>query len=239
MIIATTSLQAQAITASANPQEPSVSVPFIGCDSDGQTGPLEAPKGTSKVLPISSKAGRQLVYYETAQGLGVLGPRGWHCFGTYGSAGNQLFLSPEPIDTANWFSDKNHGFSGPAIQIAHGFGDTSGRFGVAQVIARVFPAYKHFVTAVIQENLEPATEFPFGRYPKDVLTYKNDRVVEYRTPAQTDGLGTRSYLQRNGDPIDGVAMLIGDTPDLLILAVRLPSKLSDLTPFIIHQVEQH
>lgn len=33
-------------------------------------------------------------------------------------------------------------------------------------------------------------------------------------------------------------MLIGDMPDLLILTVRLPSKLSDLTPVIIHQVEQ-
>jgi hypothetical protein len=69
------------------------------------------------------------------------------------------------------------------------------------------------------------------------LTYKSNRVVEYETPAQTDGLGTQSWLKRNGRPIEGVAMLVGQTPDLLRLSVRLPPELNGLRGVIVHQVE--
>jgi len=45
-------------------------------------------------------------------------------------------------------------------------------------------------------------------------------------------------LKANNDPIDGVATLEGDTPDLLMLRVRLPPNLRSLTPAIIHQFER-
>lgn len=218
-----------------SPQRTAVSVPFVGCKSDGQTGPAEAPKGTGPSVPVSLKAAQQLAHYESAPGTGVLAPRGWYCFGTYGSGGDALFVSPEPIDTANLFSPGWRGFAGPAIEISHRFGDTSGRFEVAEIIARVFPTYKAFVTGVM-EGFD--LSFTFGPYPEDTLTYKSKAMVEYQTPPQADGLGTHSRLNKNGSPIDGVAILVGQTPDLLLLSVRLPRDLTGLTSAIVGQVER-
>jgi hypothetical protein len=81
------------------------------------------------------------------------------------------------------------------------------------MIARVFPAHKAFVTRVIEEGIEPADSFQSGPYPRDKLAYKNNEIVEYQTPAQTDGLGTNSRLQKNRNPIRGSAILIGNAPD--------------------------
>lgn len=80
--------------------------------------------------------------------------------------------------------------------------------------------------------------FKFVPYPKDVLTYRGENVVEYKTPAQTDGLGTHFWLKKNGNAIAGVAMLVGQTPNLLLLSVRVPPELDGLTSVIVHQVER-
>jgi hypothetical protein len=190
-------------------------------------------------VSISLKAASQLAYYTSGQGVGVgvLAPRGWYCFGTLGSGGDALFVSPQPIDTANLFSANRGGLSGPAIEVSHRFGDTSGRFEVAEVIARVFPGYKPFVTRMIEEFGQPASSFPFGPYPSDILTYKEKTVVEYTTPAQTEGLGTHFWLRENGSPIHGAAILIGPTPDLLFVSVRLPDDLTGLASAIVGQAE--
>jgi hypothetical protein len=214
-----------------------VSVPFIGCKSDGQVGPMDAPKGASVPVALSAKAAEGLAYYRSAQEVvGVLGPRGWYCFGTYGSDGEFLFVSPQPIDTAHIFSPGS-GLAGPAIAVSHLDSDTSGRFTVAEIIARVFPDYKAFVAGVVELFDLPANMFTFGPYPGDTLSYKSKTVVEYHTPAKTEGLGTRRWLKTNGSPIDGVAILIGQPPDLLLLSVRLPAELTGLAPVIIRQVE--
>ena len=134
-------------------------VPFVGCASDGQTGPQEAPSGTSRSVTTSPEAAHQLAYYTSEEGFGVLAPRGWYCFGTYGSGGVALFVSPQPIDTANLFSADRSGFLGPAIEVSHRFGDTSGRFDVAEVIARVFPDYKAFVSEVMKGLICQQTRF--------------------------------------------------------------------------------
>jgi hypothetical protein len=183
-------------------------------------------------------AAQELAYYRSEQGVGVLAPRGWHCFGTYGSGGDALFVSPQPIKTVDIFSPGRNGFAGPAIELSRRFGETSGRFDVAEIIARVFPAYKAFATGVMAEFDQPTRSLTFGPYPHDTLIYKSKTVVEYRTPAQADGLGTRSFLNKNGGPIHGVAILIGQPPDVLLLSVRLPSDLDGLTSTVVLQVER-
>jgi hypothetical protein len=105
------------------------------------------------------------------------------------------------------------------------------------MVARVFPSHRAFVSKVIAEGIEPASDFPLGPYPKDRLVYKNKESVKYETPALTNGLGTQSRLQKNADPIRGVAVLVGQEPSLLFLAVRLPSEIADLTSPIIQQTE--
>jgi hypothetical protein len=223
---------------------PKVSVPFVGCKADGQVGALDAPKGTSKLISIPTEAAQKLAYYKAEQGPGVLAPRGWYCFETYGSSGGNLFISPQPIDSKMVFSDKWQGFTGPAIQITVRIGDTSGRFEVARRVAQIFPAYIKFTRKVIAEGIEPAKDFPRGPYPHDKLTYKNKGTVVYRTPANTEGLGTDSMLKANGSPIDGVETLtFYDEPTsnisaLIFLAVRLLPDQTSLIPDIIQQVEQ-
>ena len=220
-------------------QEKVVSVPFIGCKSDGQAGPLEVPKGTSTSVPIGLSAAQKLAYYSAfGQGSGVLAPRGWYCFGIYGSGGSSLSVSPQPIDSANRFSPNWTGFAGPGIEVSNRDGGTSGRFEVAEIIARVFPAYRSFATSL--EQSDPAGgPVTFGPYPTDVLTYKGKKVVEYETPPLSEGLGTyHSSLKKNERPINGVAMLVGQPPSLSLLSVRLPPQWEVLTSVIIRQFER-
>jgi hypothetical protein len=219
-------------------QTGTVRIPFVGCKSDGQVGPLKAPVGDSKVVPIAADVAAKLAYYKAEDGDGVLAPRGWYCFGRYGSNGEILYVSPDPIHGAELLSDAWKGFAGPVVQLSVESGDTSGRFGVAKMMARVFPAHREFVRKVIAEGIEPASAFPSGPYPKDKLRYRSNEMVEYETPAETEGLGTQSRLLKNGEPIQGMAMLIGQTPDLSYLAVRLPSGMGALVPVIVQQAER-
>ena len=214
-----------------------VQVPFVGCASDGQVGPQAAPAGKSKAVAISAAAAKRLAYYKAQYGPGVLAPRGWHCFSTYGSNGSSLFVSPDAIDPKMLFSDDWKGFTGPAIQISVSSGGTSGRFEVAKVIARVFPAYKQFAQDVIAEGIEPASDFPSGPYPNDKLTDRGKNVVKFETPANTEGLGTDSRLLPNAGPIDGVAMITGADTDLIQLFARVSDNDRDLIPFIVKQAE--
>src|ERR1700761_8891964 len=174
----------------AQTENSAVRVPFVGCKSDGQTGPVRAPSGESKVVPITAEMAGRLAYYKAEEGSGVLAPRGWYCFGTYGSNGEVLYVSPNPIGAADVLSTtKWKGFTGPAIEASFRYGDTSGRFDVARMIARVFPDYRKFLQKVIDEGIEPASSFPSGPYPKDKLTYRSRELVEDQTPPEAEGLG--------------------------------------------------
>lgn len=214
-----------------------VTVPFVGCASDGQVGPLKAPSGKGLPVAISAGMAKRLAYYKAEDGPGVLAPRGWHCFSTYGSNGASLFVGPDPIDSKTLFSLDWKGFTGPAVQISVSSGGTSGRFQVAKVIARVFPAYNTFAQNVIAEGIEPASDFPFGPYPGDKLTYHGKNVVEFETPANAQGLGTDSRLQMNASPIEGVAIIAGADTDLVQLSARIPTNDSDLIPYMVTQAE--
>jgi hypothetical protein len=214
-------------------QRSSVSVPFVGCRSEGQADPIDAPTGTSVSVPISREAARKLAFYKA--GLGVLAPRGWYCLGIYGSGGASLLVSPERIDTEKLFSSDWRGLAGPVVSIGVSSGESSGRIRVAEIIARVFPSWRWFADQVDRGfDLTP----PAGPYPKDRLIYKSKTMVEYETPAGTDGLGTDNLVTKSGSPIDGVAILVGNAPDLVCLSVRLPSNLAKLTPEIVRQVER-
>jgi len=199
---------------------------------------VDAPKGNDQNVPIDVSAAPKLAYYKAENSTGVLAPRGWCCFGTYGSSGSSLFVTPQAIKSDDLLSMNWAGIDGPGIQVQEISGDTSGRFQVASVIARVFPAHKAFAEGVIKEGVEPASSFPFGPYPQDRLTYRSDQVVEFQTPAHSEGLGTVNQLKQSDESIDGVAILQGETPDLLLVSARLPAEVNDLTSQIIQQVER-
>ena len=68
---------------------------------------VEVPRHRKVPCPFHPDRHASLHVYDTAQ-------RGWYCFGYYGSGGDALFVSSQPIDATNVFSTQNR-FAGPAI----------------------------------------------------------------------------------------------------------------------------
>lgn len=229
---------AQAAPAAKPASSAIVTVPFVGCASDGQAGQQAAPTGQSLVVAIPVEMAQRLAYYKAEYSSGVLAPRGWHCFSTYGSDGSNLFVSPSPVDAKTLLSLDWKGFTGSVVQISVSSGGTSGRFEVAKVVARVFPEYKAFAQRVIAEGIEPASDFPSGPYPSDKLTYRGKNIVEFETPANAQGLGTGSRLEANASPIDGVAIISGADSDLVQMSARVPANDADLIPAMVGQTEK-
>jgi hypothetical protein len=188
----------------------------------------DAPIGTSVLVTANRGSAQRLAFYKTVLNDGVLAPRGWYCLGIQGSSGNALLVSPEPIDGA---SDQD----GPVVSISYSYGEGSGLFIVAEIILRAFPAWRSFADEVYKgfDQTPPA-----GPYPKDRLKYQSKSMVEYETPAQSEGLGTQSFVKKGDRPINGVAILVGQAPDSVLLSVRLPANLAKLTPEIVRQVER-
>ena len=211
-------------------------VPFVGCPSDGQLGPQPAPHGRARLVHVSAESAKHLAYFRGPDGIGVLGPRGWHCFENYGSNGRSLYVSPSPIGSQQLVGDTWKGFSGPAIQLSYSQGDTSGRFEVAKIAARVFPAFSSYVSDVESQGITP--QFARGPFPRDIVAYRNKRLLEFTTPPHSEGLGTQSRLSANDSAIQGFAMLVGEEPSLIHLSLRLPPELASLAPVIIREAER-
>jgi hypothetical protein len=213
------------------------SVPFVGCAQDGQSGPSPAPSGAAKTAMLDPVSASKLAFYSADGTTGVLAPRGWNCFGDYGSNGAMLYVAPIPMQSATVLGT-NFAITGPGIELAINAGDTSGRFTVAKIIARLFPANMSFAQGVIAEGVEPASDFPTGAPPTDKLMPKGATMVEFETPGGAQGVGSIfSQLTPSGDPIDGVAVLEGATPDAAVLSVRLTPDMRAMTPMILQQFE--
>ena len=200
--------------------------PFVGCPSDGQTGPVKPPRAAA-YLP-DAPAG--LAYYASAD-LGALAPVGWHCVGLYGSDGSILIVTPEP-HTPDDFTQGDAPLKGPAVQLALSIADTSGRFAAAKLAARLFPARRAFVRSVIGEDIEPASSFPTGPFPTDAVTRRGPALADYTTPPGKQGVGTMTRLAPAAEPIDGMAAMTAGN-DAILLAARLPAALRGLAPAIV------
>jgi len=154
--------------------------------------------------------------------------------------GESLFISPTPLNSAKLLAGTDNGFSGAAIQISVSLGETSGRFQVARLIARVFPQRQSFVRELIEahDGLLSDSDVVYGPYKTDKLVHLDRNTVEFQTPANTDGLGTMSRLSKNAQPITGVIILTGDTPDAVHLSIRLNQDQASLAPYIIQRLER-
>ena len=204
-------------------------VPFVGCPLDGQTGPQPAPTGKPQVVQVSVGVASQVAYY-SAGGIGVIAPRGWHCFGIYGSSGGSLYVSPQPVPK-DLLEGSRAGIPGPGIILSEFEGQGFGRGQVAQPIARAFPARREF-TDKARELFE--FEVPSGPYPTDKLVHNGDSEVEFSTSAGMDGLGTYSGMKK-GERIEGMVILEGAGEFISHLAIRLPRGMEGLTPEIKRQ----
>jgi hypothetical protein len=220
----------------------STTIPFVGCASDGQTGSQAAPTSTPESVQMTAADAAQLTYYDMTNGPGVIGPRGWSCAGIYGSDGATLIVAPHPVQPSDLMAAGWSGATGDAIEARVVTGDTSGRFTVAQVIERVFPAHQSFAQGIVNEGIEPASDFPSGPHASDKITTKSNELVEFRTPANAVGLGTDTKLNERlapgADPVSGAAILTDQTPDLNQVTVRLPANLQSLAGEIVQRFEQ-
>ena len=235
-------LQGQENPVRSNPKADAARIPFVGCNADGQVGPLPPPSGSEKEVQVPASIAKKLAYYKSEATSGVLAPRGWYCFGAYGSSGATLFAAPEPfqMDPDHPFAGFSKGFMGPVIELEDTEAGGSGSYGVARVLAHAFPRQKGFMEGVkrdIQDMVELARDLEVGPYPGDRLVRKTDQIVEFRTPPHSEGLGTLGRLKKDRGWIDGVALIQRPTPNLRFLNVRLPPVMGYLSNYIVRQVE--
>ncbi|TWB09179.1 hypothetical protein FBZ89_1469 [Nitrospirillum amazonense] len=213
-------------------------IPFVGCPADGQMGPQAAPKkGAVPSLPpaLAAKAAGRLAYYAAAKeagGIGSFAPKGWHCFALYGSNGSQLLVTANALASPDLIKAAQH-IEGPALQLAWLEGDTSGRFEVAKISARLFPVAKDYVQGVIDEGLSDKSDVIWGPYPTDTVVRRSPTSVDFVTPAGRKGIGTDSHLNPGPLPVIGSAVLFPDDDMALReLVMRLPPEMADLGPVI-------
>lgn len=202
--------------------------PFVGCPSDGQQGPIAAPKQATRTPLLTSELADRLAYYQ-GNDLAVLAPRGWRCIEFSGSNGSILLVTLGPPPKSRDPASKRIG--GHFVIVELSLASTSGRFRVAEVAGPLFPVAKKFVDGV---KSEPDVKLDFVSIVNDKLTRRSPTVVEFTTPADQDGLGIDSRVLKMYLPISGVAMLTADT-DLVMLRTRLPTQQRDLGATIIAQ----
>lgn len=225
------------VPVAANAFGPPQPVPFVGCPGNGQTGPVDASETTGAAPRLAGDVTSRLAYY-AFRSVGVLAPRSWRCFGLYGSDADILFGTPDPHGFGDLRADapKLHG---PAVVIARYSGETSGRFVVAAVAARLFPTARHFVRKVIAENIVAATHFHFAPYKTDTVRRLSSTVAEFVTPPNREGLGTSGRIAANDQPVAGVAIWLPDQGnDLVMTLVRLDPDLRREVCTILTQTER-
>lgn len=204
--------------------EETVPAPFVGCASDGQMGP-QPPPATGET-PLLSKRDAALLSWYAFSDQGVLAPRGWHCFGLYGSAGSSLIVTPEPHGAELL----NQSLKGPAVERVFRFSSTSGRFDVADAAAGLFPTARQFVRGVAAEEM--AKIHPWKPTPADRIVSRTDKRVEFITAAGRRGLGTKGRMVPSADPIRS-AIFLDSEGDLTAIHVRLAPADARLAPLIV------
>ena len=214
-----------------------VTVPFVGCAATGMSGPVPAPSGEPRRIPIPADAAAHLALYSDGNGLDVLAPRGWHCYEVYGSDGGFLFVSPNSLSAETIYSP--HGFTEPVVILSAIDGFTSGRDEVSAVINHVFPEHRAFVVNAAKEMDQPVPGYR-GPFPGDKLHHISKNVVEYTTPAHREGIGTMRFLRASTLPTIGVEILSKDSGEccnLTSLDVRLAPTDAALAGVIRSQLE--
>jgi hypothetical protein len=227
------------VNRNARAQAPAVvSVPFVGCESRDQAQTYAGPEGPDKKVQIAAESAHKLAYYKAEVSSGILAPRGWHCYGVLGSSGSDFLVMPQPFSKSGSFQPALEMVRGPAIQVHEGCTDNSGRLDIARVLARAFPKQRSVVEEILRICDLPMGDVPFGPYPKDEMIRRSDWLVEFRTPPETQGLGTAYRLPAGTLEIRGAAILRDREPQcLLFVAVRLPTEQADLAPQILREIE--
>jgi len=215
-----------------------VAVPFVGCPSEGQAGPLDPPIGSPKLVALPAVLAEQIAFYEGRQAPGAFAPRGWHCQVVYGSSGGFLVVTPTPPDFSRRIQSE---VRGRAVEVEYVGGEGSGRFRVAAYASYLFPqAAAEFIKGVA--DLDPeSTRDVLASLPhaNDSVSSVTRTVARFTTPAHTEGMGTDCSLAPGDDRVRGVAILHTDEGFYLtVLRVRLGSTSHDLEAAVLRLNER-
>jgi hypothetical protein len=174
-------------------------------------------------VPGLQALAEQLAFYEAEHSLGAYAPRHWFCRSWYGSNGSILLVGPKRLDPP-YFPLPT--VTGPAVLVESFDSESSGRVHIALVAARLFPVVGHeFISRIRQEHLIADSAFETHAFPEDQLQYLSDRLVQFTTPGNHEGLGTQSMLESSSLPIRGLAILSleDETKALTEVRVRMPA----------------
>lgn len=207
-------------------------IPLVACAQDGQADyipPPKLPPTTQVRLPDDGRAASLTFYSKEGHGrAGVIAPRGWSCMGSYGSSGDSLTVRPRSAKGDVWKAS----YPGPHVTRSVAEGGTSGRFHVAEVAARLFPAGRPFAREV--ENEDPGTrKYATAPWPRDRLTPLRENLTAFETPGGGQGLGMQGDGPYAAQGIEGLVLFSpGDRDDgdpyLLQLDVRPDQEMADL-----------
>jgi len=211
-------------------------VPFVGCPNVLGYKPIGKPLR----LDVPERIASELALYSGAY-IDILAPRGWTCFANYGNVNDNIWVYPKG-------SNPN---SGPTVSmsvIITAFG--GGRQARVIYGGRYFPkivAERDVKNAIIAYNSSSGEnisedQFLAPEFPGDKITYLNGSTLEFWTPPNQYGLASTfaaDPLQkidqtRPSLPTSGLMELNSDAEsDLVQVAIRVPTRLNDLVPFIL------
>lgn len=209
-------------------------VPFVGCPSHGLAGPVAAPADAPQSIAAPAASARRLALYR-GRSLGVLAPRDWQCKAVYGAIGTTLLITPQALDWTELHTD------GPAIQAVFVVGDTGGRIESASIAARFFPELmRDYILRVSAHAMVPVDRLmAVTPYPEDRVKRLSPTLVQFETPANREGFGTDSLLNRSGQPVSGLVAINPSNGDIYELFVRLPASERRLEQTLLAFEAQH
>ena len=217
-IVATVSVSAPSAAAQ-------VTVPFVGCPSEGQAGPFDPPKGRPKAVALPAALAERIAYYIGEQSQGVFAPRGWHCQVVYGSSGSTLVVTPVAADPSRLYQSE---VRGDGVELEAVSGAASGRFEVAAYGSLLFPKAAAAYVQHIKDD-EPGIlkdEQEGLVHAHDSITPAAGHIAKFTTPANEKGLGTACSLAATGAAIHGIAVYREGF--VQILRVRLGRDLAEI-----------
>ena len=144
-----------------------------------------------------------------------------------GTGTGTLFIVP-PVGSAA-------ALKGASVLLSYSPGDSyPANLTIAGYVGRYFPKLSPGIIDAESRERGITKEDVLGpRYPKDVLHYKSDRLLEFLTPPQQRGLGTSLRDEYGPSPLPTYGVLAIDMPAAelnaaAILAARLPPELTFL-----------
>lgn len=222
----------------ASPASAMQTIPIVQCPGDDGGPPSNDGNSTQENTSVNldGTTASLLAFYAapygpnlSADGPGLIAPRGWQCFWEASADGNySIAAAPTEKDLAAYKNYSVPGIVSAGISYNFWDGGTAGR-------DEVIPLSRYFSSQA--QNGGTKSVLP------DIISYNSSNTLQFETPAGKDGLGTKPLdweIRKSNMPIYGVLHvdMIGDT-DAALFKVKLPDSQSNLRRAILDNYEAY